>query len=234
MRERVHRAGPQLRLGLARHRVRVGHHQRRAHQPPRPLLGPGGQPVDAGHLGAGHRRRDRRDPGAADRGDRLRGVDHAAAAEGDEVSAPRLVEQPRRRPPEPRPARPRGRASAAPRASRAPASARSVLSSAKRLEAVLARGAPTRAAERPARKTTVRSASRQTKSASAPRRRFCHVLVATRGLTIGRRFGSTSSRRCSKSGGSESFSPRLSSGSSTVKPGPRVAISNRTPLGSRK
>ena len=33
--------------------------------------------------------------------------------------------------------------------------------------------------------------------------------------------GSTSSRRCSKAGGSESFSPRCSSGSSTVKPGPQ-------------
>src|SRR5436853_1957727 len=56
----------------------------------------------------------------------------------------------------------------------------------------------------------------------------------TRGLTTGRRFGSTSSRRCSKSGGSESFSPRLSTGSSTVNPGPSVAISKSTPLGSRK
>src|SRR5215203_3125657 len=56
----------------------------------------------------------------------------------------------------------------------------------------------------------------------------------TRGLTTGRSLGSTSSRRCSKSGGSESFSPRLSTGSSTVKPGPSVAISKSTPLGSRK
>ena len=35
-------------------------------------------------------------------------------------------------------------------------------------------------------------------------------------------------------GGSESRSPSVSSGSSVVKPGPIVAISNRTPLGSRK
>ena len=33
---------------------------------------------------------------------------------------------------------------------------------------------------------------------------------------------------------SDSFSPRCSSGSSTVKPGPRVAISDSTPDGSRK
>src|SRR3982751_4381638 len=50
----------------------------------------------------------------------------------------------------------------------------------------------------------------------------------TRGVTTGRSRGSTSSRRCSKAGGSESFSPRLSTGSSTVNPGPSVAISKRT------
>ncbi len=42
------------------------------------------------------------------------------------------------------------------------------------------------------------------------------------------------SRRCSKLGGSERPWPRVSSSSSAVKPGPRVAISNRTPEGSRK
>ena len=47
----------------------------------------------------------------------------------------------------------------------------------------------------------------------------------------GRRFGSTSSRRCSKSGGSESFSPRCSSGSSTVKPGPHRGDLEEHPAG---
>ena len=60
------------------------------------------------------------------------------------------------------------------------------------------------------------------------------VAQLSRGFVIGVRTGSTCSRRCSKFGGSERRSPRLSSGSSVVKPGPIVAISNRTPLGSRK
>ena len=60
------------------------------------------------------------------------------------------------------------------------------------------------------------------------------VAQLSRGFSIGVRTGSTSSRRCSKLGGSERRSPRLSRGSSVVKPGPIVAISNRTPLGSRK
>jgi hypothetical protein len=42
------------------------------------------------------------------------------------------------------------------------------------------------------------------------------------------------SRKCSYAGGRASLSPRVSSGSSTANPGPSVAISNRTPLGSRK
>ena len=41
-------------------------------------------------------------------------------------------------------------------------------------------------------------------------------------------------RRCSKAGGRISASPRWSASSSIEKPGPSVAISNRTPLGSRK
>ena len=41
--------------------------------------------------------------------------------------------------------------------------------------------------------------------------------------------------RCgSRNGGSTSVSPSFSSGSSTAKPGPSVAISNRMPFGSRK
>lgn len=45
---------------------------------------------------------------------------------------------------------------------------------------------------------------------------------------------SISARRASRKGGSESRSPRASSGSSTANPGPSVAISNRLPPGSRK
>ena len=46
--------------------------------------------------------------------------------------------------------------------------------------------------------------------------------------------GSTCSRRCSNAGGSERRSPRCSTGSSVANPGPMVAISKSTPLGSRK
>ncbi len=60
---------------------------------------------------------------------------------------------------------------------------------------------------------------------------FCH---ASRGFRIGVSFGSICSRSDSNAGGSESRSPSDSSGSSAVKPGPSVAISNSTPLGSRK
>ncbi len=59
-----------------------------------------------------------------------------------------------------------------------------------------------------------------TRAGVAPDEAAGHPAATVRGLTTGRRFGSTSARRCSKSGGSESFSPRCSSGSSTVKPGP--------------
>ena len=55
-----------------------------------------------------------------------------------------------------------------------------------------------------------------------------------RGLEMGVRRGSICSRRCSNAGGSESRSPSVSFGSSESKPGPIVAISKRTPLGSRK
>src|SRR5206468_2892794 len=40
--------------------------------------------------------------------------------------------------------------------------------------------------------------------------------------------------QCAPPGGSDSDSPSVSNGSSAVKPGPIVAISNSTPLGSRK
>ena len=55
-----------------------------------------------------------------------------------------------------------------------------------------------------------------------------------RGFGSGVNRGSICSRRCSKSGGSESRSPRCSASSSVAKPGPSVASSNRIPFGSRK
>jgi hypothetical protein len=45
---------------------------------------------------------------------------------------------------------------------------------------------------------------------------------------------SIAARHGSSNGGSASFSPSASIGSSVAKPGPSVAISNRMPLGSRK
>ena len=45
---------------------------------------------------------------------------------------------------------------------------------------------------------------------------------------------STWPRRCSNAGGRISASPRCAGSSSTPKPGPSVASSKRTPLGSRK
>ena len=60
------------------------------------------------------------------------------------------------------------------------------------------------------------------------------VAQLSRGFRSGVSFGSIWSRRCSNCGVSDSFAPSCSSGSSTVKPGPIVAISNSTPDGSRK
>ena len=60
------------------------------------------------------------------------------------------------------------------------------------------------------------------------------AVLAGRGSGSGVRTCSSRSRSGSNAGGSESASPRVSTGSSAVKPGPSVAISNRTPLGSRK
>ena len=62
--------------------------------------------------------------------------------------------------------------------------------------------------------------------------------LATRPRRAGSRAASAWPRSaragCSNRGGSTSFSPRCSGSSSVVKPGPSVAISNSTPLGSRK
>jgi hypothetical protein len=52
--------------------------------------------------------------------------------------------------------------------------------------------------------------------------------------TIGFKPASICARRGSRNGGSASFSPSVSKGSSVAKPGPSVAISNRMPFGSRK
>ena len=57
---------------------------------------------------------------------------------------------------------------------------------------------------------------------------------AARGFWTGVRTRSISSRRSSRNGGRMSDSPRCSGSSSTPKPGSMVAISNSTPLGSRK
>ena len=58
--------------------------------------------------------------------------------------------------------------------------------------------------------------------------------VTRRGFSTGRRICSRRGRRCSCMAGRRSSSPRCSGSSSTAKPGPIVAISNRTPRGSRK
>jgi hypothetical protein len=50
----------------------------------------------------------------------------------------------------------------------------------------------------------------------------------------GRRLASIFWRFPSRKGGNDSFSPRVSIGSSVAKPGLSVAISNRMPFGSRK
>jgi len=68
----------------------------------------------------------------------------------------------------------------------------------------------------------------------AGRRREAQRAQAVRGSAIGVRTRSTCSRRCSNAGGRMSASPRCAGSSSSAKPGPSVAISKRTPLGSRK
>ena len=227
MGEGVHRAGPQPRLGQAGHRPEIGDHQVGAHERGDAVLGARRQAVDPGHLRARERRRDRRHRGAGDGGDRLGGVDHAAAAEGDEARrAGGRVEQRRRDVRHLARGHLVHRVGGGDRGRGFRRAARSVRAATKESKPCSASSSGTSSGG-PSPKRTVRPASRQT---NGPLGRG-HVL---RGLTTGRRFGSTSGRMCSKSGGSESFSPRCSSGSSTVKPGPSVAISKRTPLGSRK
>ena len=94
----------------------------------------------------------------------------------------------------------------------------------KRVEVVLARPAPVEEDER-----SLRVAGRRPDEVLE-----AHETGALRGSGSGVSVRSTCSRYCSKLGGSERRSPSDSSGSSDVKPGPRVAISNSTPLGSRK
>jgi hypothetical protein len=72
---------------------------------------------------------------------------------------------------------------------------------------------------------------RRRPAAARPRR-------ADRGAAVrqssGVRFATISARRGSRNGGSTTVSPSVASSSSTANPGPSVAISNRTPFGSRK
>ena len=93
VRERVHRAPAQLRFGLAGHRLGIRDHQLRANQALGPLLGAGRESMDAGHLGPREGGRDRRHRLALHRGDRLRGVDHPPAAEGDQGRRGSLAEE---------------------------------------------------------------------------------------------------------------------------------------------
>ena len=60
------------------------------------------------------------------------------------------------------------------------------------------------------------------------------TLGGTKERYSGRRLASICWRFPSRKGGNDSFSPSISNGSSTAKPGPCVAISNRMPFGSRK
>ena len=78
--------------------------------------------------------------------------------------------------------------------------------------------------------------SRQLGAGGLAGRRAQAVLAGqpSRGFGSGVTDCSIRSRRCSKAGGSDRRSPRCSAGSSVAKPGPSVAISNSTPLGSRK
>lgn len=91
--EGVHRIRPQLLLLPARHRLRIGDHQLRADHLAHATLGAGRQAVDPGHLGPREGGGYRRDPGAADRGDRLRRVDDATAAESDDLRRADTAEQ---------------------------------------------------------------------------------------------------------------------------------------------
>src|SRR5262249_33072602 len=75
---------------------------------------------------------------------------------------------------------------------------------------------------------------RFTRGGAKPVLELHRAVAVARGFGSCVRIGSTCERRCSKAGGSEGRSPRGSSGPSAANPGPIVAISNRTPLGSRK
>ena len=82
--QRVHRAGPQLPLRLAGHRLRVGDHQRRPHHPRARSSAPSGSRwipvISAPDIVVGIATT----PAPRDRGDRLRHVNHPAAAERHE------------------------------------------------------------------------------------------------------------------------------------------------------
>jgi aryl-alcohol dehydrogenase-like predicted oxidoreductase/predicted kinase len=65
------------------------------------------------------------------------------------------------------------------------------------------------------------------------RRRVLRAITKPRDQSIGLRFARICCRCGSRNGGSTTFSPSVAESSSTANPGPSVAISNRTPFGSR-
>ena len=93
------------------------------------------------------------------------------------------------------------------------------------LSPAVAERRPAPSASRPRVSTEARP-SRHSARTAAPGKR--------RRQSIGTRPRSIASRRSSRNGGSDSRCPSVSNGSSTAKPGPSVAISNRLPPGSRK
>ena len=93
-----------------------------------------------------------------------------------------------------------------------------------------------RARSPPARPPTARLPGRVDEGGGLQARRLVSQrdVAAARGFSSGVRTASTCDRRCSNAGGRTNVSPRCSGASSVAKPGPSVAISKRTPLGSRK
>ena len=144
--------------------------------------------MDPGHLGPRHRRRDRGNPGAGDGGHRLRGVDRAAAAEGDEALRADLVEQRR------------GSLGHAPGVDlvdllggdgqlAGPGQRPRRAQQLERGEAVLA--------QQRQRRVEAVLAEDDVAPGVAPDEVAAHSEAEVRGLTTGRSFGSTSARRCS-------------------------------------
>ena len=234
--EGVHRAGPQLRLGLARHRLGVGDHQARPdHRPRTRSSAPAGRRwiavISAPDIVVGIAATVAPLTEASALATSItlpppRAT--SAVAVGSSASRLRRPSTALRRPRrgrEPAPAGPRARS--APRPPARPPGQRP-------RRAQQREGDEVAALDQLRRPLQPVGAEDDGSAGVLPDEVAAHYSGSERGFLTGLRFGSTSARRCSKSGGSESFSPRCSSGSSTVKPGPIVAISKRTPLGSRK